>query len=125
MGGHGGRLCLYYRLMRTAIRFVGIYIGLSVFLGLMSAVFSYPDVPSTGSQWLAIFLLALPFQLAGEVLGALLWNNKVSRFVEGKTAAASFSFVRILYGVLLLLLLIGLGWAASYGWQVFWTSGSN
>jgi hypothetical protein len=107
--------------MRAAIKFIGLYIGLSVFLGLTWAVFSYPDLPSTGTQWLMVFLLALPLQLAGEFLGELLWNNKLSRFVDRKTAAASLSFVRILYGVLLMLLLIGLGWGASYGWEVFWS----
>lgn len=111
--------------MRTAIRFIGIYIGLSVLLGLTWVLFSYPNVPSTRGEWLKVFLLALPLQLAGELLGGLLWNNKASRLVERKTAAASFSFVRILYGVLLMLLLIGLGWGASYGWGLLRLPGMN
>jgi hypothetical protein len=104
--------------MRTAIKFIGIYIGLSVFMGLMWVMLSYPDTPSTASEWAWILVLALPLQLAFEFLGELLFNNKATRFVEQKTATQSFSLVRILYGVFLLLAFAGLLLAASYGWHV-------
>jgi hypothetical protein len=64
--------------MRTAIKFIGTYIVLSVFLGLMWVVMPYPDIPSRTSEWLWILALALPLQLAFEFLGELLWNNKAT-----------------------------------------------
>lgn len=105
--------------MRTVIKILGIYIGLSVFMGLMWVMLSYPDTPSTASEWVWIFVFALPLQLAFEFLGELLWNNKATLFVEQKTATQSFSPIRILYGVFLLLAFTGLLLAASYGWHLF------
>ena len=105
--------------MRTAIKFVGIYIGLSLVLGLMWVVASYPHIPSTSSEWLWVLVLALPLQLAGEFLGELLRENRVTRFVEQRTAAKSLSVVRIFYLLLLFLLCAGLLLAASYGWSEF------
>jgi hypothetical protein len=75
--------------MHTVIKLVATYIGLSVALGLGWIILSYPDTPSTTAQWLWLFALALPVQLAGDFVGELLWNNKASRLVEQKTAAKS------------------------------------
>ena len=98
--------------MRTTTKFVAIYIGMSVFLVLMQAIFFYPNIPSTPSAWLWAFLLAIPLQLAFEFLGELVSNNKATRFVEQKTATQSFSLVRILYGVVLFSVATGLVIAA-------------
>jgi len=81
--------------MRTAIKLIGIYIGLSLVIGLIWAVASYPHMPSTSAEWLWVLVLALPLQLAGEFLGELLWQNRVTRFVQQRTAAKPFSVVRI------------------------------
>lgn len=94
------------------------YVGLSVVIGLTWVLFSYPDTPSTALQWLCVFVLALPIQLAGEFVGELFWNSKATRFVEQKTAAKSFSLFRICYGVVLVLLGTGLFLGAGYGWDV-------
>lgn len=104
--------------MRTIIKLVGIYIGLSVFLVLTWAIFSYPNIPSSPSAWLWAFLLAIPLQLAFEFLGGLVSNNQVTRFVEQKTAEQSFSLIRILYGVVLFLAYAGLVIGAGYGWHM-------
>lgn len=88
------------------------------FLGLTWVMLSYPDTPSTASEWLWILALALPLQLASEFLGELVWNNKATRFVEQKTATQSFSLVRILYGVVLLLVFAGLLLGAGYVWHL-------
>ena len=109
---------LYYQLMRTAIKFTGIYIGLSVFLVLMWVIFSDPNIPSTPDAWLWALLLAIPLQLAFEFLGELVWNNKATRFVDQKTASKSFSLIRIFYGLVLLLAFAGLVIGAGYGWHV-------
>lgn len=105
---------MYYSSMLTAIKIIGIYIGLSVFTGLFWMVFSYPDPPSTAGRWLLIFSLALPLQLAGEFIGELLWNNKAIRLLEQKTAAKSFSLLRISYGVLILLVVVGVLLGGAY-----------
>src|SRR5688572_2351057 len=104
--------------MRSTIKFVGIYVGISVFLVLMQAIVFYPDTPSTPSAWVWAFLLAVPLQLAFEFLGELVSNNKATRFVEEKTATQSFSLLRILYGVVLFSVATGLVIAAGYAWQV-------
>ena len=109
---------LYYPFMRTTIKFVGIYIGMSVFLVLIQAIFFYPNIPSTPRAWLWAFLLAIPLQLAFEFLGELVSNNKATRFIEQKTATQSFSLARILYGVVLFSVATGLVIAAGYAWQV-------
>jgi hypothetical protein len=105
-------------MMRTTIKFLGMYIGLSVFLVLMWAIFSYPNAPYTPSDWLWAFLLAIPLQLAFEFLSELVTKNKATRFVEQKTAEQSFSLVRILYGVVLFLVFAGLVIGAGYGWHM-------
>ncbi len=104
--------------MYTAIKLIVTYIGLSVVMGLMWVILSYPDTPSTAAQWLWLFALALPLQLAGEFAGELLLNNKATRLVEQKTATKPFSMLRICYGVLLFLVIAGLLLGAGYGWRV-------
>lgn len=104
--------------MRKILKLIGCYIGLSVFIGLMWVAVSYPVIPSTLDQWLWVFVLALPLQLAGEFVANLLWRNKLTRLVEQKTSATPFSLVRILYGVLFLLLSIGALLGAAQGWHV-------
>lgn len=104
--------------MKTLIKYTGTYIGLSVCLGLVWVVLSYPDIPSTPGEWLWILLLAVPLQLASEFLGEHVWNNKATRFVEQNTATRSFSIVCIAYGVILLLAFIGLMLGAAYGWNM-------
>lgn len=94
-----------------------MYVALSVLLGLIWVASTYPDIPATAGQWLWILALALPLQIAGEFLGERLWNNKVTRQMERKTAAKSFSLLRIAYGVIYFLFFIGLLLAAGYGWQ--------
>lgn len=104
--------------MRAAIKFIGIYIGLSLFIGLMWIVSSYPDTPSTAAQWFWIFALALPLQVAFEFVGELLWNNKATRLLEQKTADKSFSLLRIFFGVVLLCAFIGLLIGLTHAWSV-------
>jgi hypothetical protein len=103
--------------MRRAIKFVAVYLCLSFVFGLLWIVFSYPKLPSSPTQWIGVFLLALPMQIAGELIGDLLWNNKVTRLVEQKTGERSFSVLRIAYGILFVLLLVGLVFAATFAWD--------
>lgn len=104
--------------VRKLARFLAVYLGLSAFLGGVFVVLSWPNLPSTQAQWLAAFLLALPIQIAGELLGSCLWENKLARFVDDATAHKSLSLLRIGYGVFALLLFIGVIFAAAYGWRL-------
>ncbi|MFC5462086.1 hypothetical protein [Massilia niabensis] len=100
------------------IRILTVYLGLSILLGLVFVVFSWPDLPSTPAQWMAVFLLALPVQLAGELVGNCLWNNRLARSVDQATAHQSLSLLRIGYGVFAILSCIGLAFTAIYGWRL-------
>lgn len=104
--------------MRFAAKLITIYIGLSVFLGLLWAILSYPNLPSTPVEWVWVFALALPLQLAGEFLGEILWKNKVTQLVAQKTAEKSVSLLRIFYLLLYLLVFAALLMGAGYGWSV-------
>ena len=104
--------------MRKVGRLLADYLILSALLGLVGVAFSYPELPSTPGQWLAIFVLALPLQLAGELVGHGLWNNRLARSVEGATAHKSLSLLRIGYGVFAIVFCIGLAIAVLYGWHV-------
>lgn len=108
----------YCLVMKTFIKYTGIYVGLSVLLGLVWVMLSYPDIPSTPGEWLWILILAIPLQLASEFISERVWNNKATRLVKQKTATRSLSIVRICYGVILLLTLIGFVLGAVYGWHM-------
>lgn len=103
--------------MRNTIKFTATYICLSVVLALAWIVFSYPDIPSTAGQWIWVLILAVPIQLACEFLGGLVWNNRVTHIVEQKTAAKSFSLLRILYGLVVFLASALLLLGAGYTWN--------
>ena len=103
--------------MRTALRLVLAYLGIALIPGLMWAIQSYPDLPGTAPEWLTIFALALPAQLLLEFVGERVWNNKATRFVEQTTAASSFSLLRIAYGILLALAVMGLLFGAAQVWR--------
>jgi hypothetical protein len=104
--------------MRKPIRIVGAYLALSLVIGLIGLVELYPDPPSTPLAWIALFLFALPLWIAGEALGHFLWNNRIARFVDDATSEKSFSLLRLAYGVLAVLLSIGLVAVALYGWNM-------
>lgn len=91
---------------------------MSFVLGLMGLAAAWPDIPSTPLAWLALSALAVPVWLAAEFCGHLLWKNRVARFVDEATKTQSFSLVRIAYGVLSILLAIGLVAGAMYGWEM-------
>ena len=104
--------------MHKLIRIVGTYAALSLVVGLIGLAAAYPEIPSTPRAWVALFALALPVLLAAEVLGHFLWNNRAARFVDDSTRGKSLSLARIAYGVLAILLLIGLGFVAILGWRM-------
>lgn len=104
--------------MRTALKLMTIYLGLSAFLVLLWLGLGAGNLPATTTQWLWLLLLAVPLQLAGELIGQAVWNNRATRFVEHKTAGKRLSVLRILYAFLMIVVICGLILAASYGWNL-------
>lgn len=104
--------------MRTALKVLAIYVGLSVFLVLLWLGLGAGELPATATQWLWLLVLAVPLQLAGELIGQGLWNNRATRFVEQKTAGKRLSALRMLYAFLMILFFGGAILAASYLWDL-------
>jgi hypothetical protein len=104
--------------MRRAIQFLLLYLGVSLLLALVWAITAFPHFPSTPAQGLWILVLALPVQLAGEFLGERLWNNRIARRVERSGAGAGFSWLRVGYGLMALLLVCGALLGAAQLWQM-------
>ncbi len=109
--------------MRTAFKFLLVYLGLSFVVGLVLIGLSYPDVPNSAGQWIMVFLAPIPlylaFELVGGFVGEWLHDNRATRYVERKTAGKSFSWFRILYNLVYFLFLTGLFLGAAYLWRVF------
>ena len=63
--------------MHKLIRIVGTYLSFSLVIGLFGLAQLYPEIPSTPLQWPALFLFALPVYLAAELIGHLLWKNRI------------------------------------------------
>ncbi|NHZ43917.1 hypothetical protein [Massilia aquatica] len=104
--------------MRTALKVVAIYVGLSVFLVLLWLGLGAGELPATVTQWLWLLVLAVPLHLAGELIGQGLWGNRAGRFVEQKTAGKRLSVLRMLYAFLMILFFCGALLAASYLWDL-------
>ena len=104
--------------MRRVTEYLAVYLGLSILLGLVFLALSYPWLPSTPGQWLALCLLALPVQLLAEFIGNFLWNNPLAQSVDRSTSHRSLSLLRIGYGVFAVLACIGLAFAALHGWRL-------
>jgi hypothetical protein len=94
--------------MKSILHFVAAYVVLSVALGLLAVVSSFPLRPSSWVGWAALFALAIPVTLAGGFVGALLHCNRVARAVAQRTEGSRFSWLRLGY-----LLLAGLLIAAA------------
>ena len=104
--------------MRTVLKAMAIYVGVSIFLVLLWLVLGAADVPTTATQWLWLLVLAVPLYLVGELLGHGLWHNRAARFVEKKTAGKRLSVLRMLYAFLVLLFVCGVMVGASYFWDL-------
>ena len=100
--------------MRRMFSFLAIYLAASAVAASGWLLASFPNYPHAMSAWLWMLLLALPVQCLFEYLFGHIWNNKLSRAIESRTAEKPFSWVRIGYGVLCLSLLSGVLIAISW-----------
>ena len=73
-------------------------------------IVAFPHHPRTLVGWAAFFLLALPVTLFGEAVGEGLWRNRVAQAVEQRAEGQSFSWLRIAYGFVAMLLLFAVVW---------------
>ena len=104
--------------MRTALKFLAVYVGLSVFLVLLWLGLGAGELPATATQWVWLLLLAVPLHLLGELIGHGLWNNRAARFVEQRTSGKRLSIFRMLYAFLMILFFCGAIVGASHVWDL-------
>jgi membrane protease YdiL (CAAX protease family) len=91
--------------MKRVTRFIGQYIAISLLAGAVLLMYSFPEHPKTWQGWVALLGLALPVVVAGEYFGQLLLErNPASQAIERHTKGKSFSWLRIGYFLLLLLI---------------------
>jgi hypothetical protein len=104
--------------MRTALKVLAVYVGLSVFLVVLWLGLGSVELPATVTQWLWLLVLAVPLHLVGELIGHGLWNNRAARFVEQKTQRKRLSLFRMLYAFLIILFFCSAIFGATYVWDL-------
>ncbi|VXB60563.1 hypothetical protein [Massilia sp. 9I] len=100
--------------IRTAFKAIAIYVALSAVFALLWLAFAYPDLPTSPTQWAAVFLLALPAQLLFEWLASRFWNTRLTKIVDERTAGQRLSLLRIGYGLVVTVAGLGLVFAVGY-----------
>jgi len=89
------------------MKIISTYIVVSLLFGTFLLITLFPWHPATWLGWLAYFALALPAVVVCEFTGDLLLKkNPVSKAIERRTSQDAFSWARIGYFLVLLLLLI-------------------
>jgi hypothetical protein len=100
--------------MNPIFRLLSIYAALSVLLCGLTLMDWYPAQPNGWGQWLAFFLLILPAAAASELLGGRLLHNRLSRALGRHARESDCSWLRIGYGVVVLLstcgVVVGAAW---------------
>lgn len=82
------------------------YLAASALLGVLVLLQFYPARPDTWLGWGLLFVLALPLTLAAEFLGTLVFRNPLSQAVERRTREHRFSWLRVITGLWVLLLVL-------------------
>ena len=96
--------------MARLFRFLGWYLALTFAASLGLLILALPNHPKTLSGWLWFFLLALPVTLVGELIGEGIWRNPVAKAIEKESSNRQFSWLRIAYGFVAMLLIFGVVW---------------
>ncbi len=99
------------KVVKPVLRLVVIYIALSLLLGALALLQSFPARPESWVGWLALFALVLPLTLLGELVGEWLRTNHIAESVKRRTITQRFSWRRVSY-----LLFAGLLVAAGVTW---------
>lgn len=95
--------------MTRLARISAVYVGLSVIAAVGVLVGVFPKHPTTLNGWLLLLVLALPLTIAGELVGEMIWRNRLARAIESNTKGQSLSGFRMLYALVAMLLMFGLG----------------
>lgn len=95
--------------MKPALRYVAAYLVLSAVLAGLALIQSFPDRPSSWVGWLLLLALVAPVTIAAEFLGEVIFRNPVSQAVERRTREKSFSWLRILAGLIVMLAVFASG----------------
>ena len=103
--------------MKHALRFAVAYIALSAALGGLALLQSFPARPTSWTGWLLLFALVIPVTVAAEFVGALVFRNPVSQSIERRTKDKSFSWLRILAGLVVMLLVFAVVFAVDWAFS--------
>ena len=89
------------------LRFFFGYVLVSLLLGAGLLITFFPEHPSSVAGWIGVFALAVPITLVGEFVGQLLFvRNPLSRAVDRRTRHKTFSWARVLFGLLLVVAVV-------------------
>src|SRR5690349_17486314 len=93
-------------MLQRVLTFLGRYVAVSAVAAFLLLLYLFPYHPSSWGGWLILLIVALPVILVGEGIGRFLSSNPLARAVEAKTAGRSFSWLRIFF-MLISMLLVG------------------
>ena len=94
--------------MTRLAKIMGLYIGLSVIAAMGVLIGVFPKHPTTLNGWLVLLVLALPLTIVGELVGEVIWRNRLAHAIESNTKGQSLSGLRMLYVLVAMLLVFGL-----------------
>lgn len=100
--------------MKRLLIIAGIYLSMSAIAAVSVLIGAFPEHPTTLNGWVLLMLLALPLTIVGELVGEIIWRNRIARAVEENTPGQSLSGSRILYALVAMLLLFGLVFTVGY-----------
>ena len=105
-------------MLRRVLTFLGMYVAFSALAAFILLLNFLPYHPNSLTGWLILFAVALPLTIAGEAIGNFLFSNPIARIVNAKTEAHSFSWLRILFILITMLLFFGLAFVVAHwlGW---------
>ena len=105
-------------MLRRVLTFLGIYIAGSAIATFLLLLISFPDHPDSWRGWLVLFIVAVPVILVGEGVGYFLLKNPLARSVDARTAKRSFSWLRISFMLVTMLVFLGLAFVVArwLGW---------
>jgi len=103
----------------AGLRLAAIYLALSLRLAALALLQVVPWRPASWLGWTALLLLALPLSLLGEYVGQLLWTNRMSRSIEERTRGQAFSWARVAYALVVMVVVLGALIAATVAWRSF------
>jgi len=94
------------QMLRSLLRFIGLYLGLTAAAALALSLVAWPHRPASLRGWIVFFVAALPVIAIGDWLGSRLSRNQLSARVERATRGLGFSWIRVFYFLLLVILFV-------------------